>query len=290
MWRQLRQRARVALFKRGSGVALGGYEPGAPVPLVDRLSDSQLEELNRILDWNSFIVDGRGRRFGGAALLRRADKAERIPNRRTLLMHEAFDLEGRTVLEIGCFEGAHTVGLCRLGARVTAVDSRVENVVKAIVRTSLAGCHARVFVCNVEQRPLPADLLAAEYCHHVGVLYHLVDPVSHLRELGELVTRGILLDTHYATESDATGRFVAGGETYAYRPYGEFGYGDVLSGMSDHAKWLTLPAIVHLLARAGFTDVLKVEERTGTQGPRALILARKPLQGTLISPRGRPSQ
>jgi tRNA (mo5U34)-methyltransferase len=239
------------------------------------LPDAQLEELNAILPWNSFVVDARGRRFGNVPWHGKGRAGEQIPNKRTRQMHEAFGLGGRRVLEIGCFEGAHTLGLCQLGARVTAVDSRVENVVKTIVRTSCFDQRPRVFVCDVERRPLPVELLRAEYCHHVGVLYHLVDPVAHLRDLGQLIERGILLDTHYAADGEATERYVVDGETFAYRRYGEFGYADVWSGMCDHSKWLTLDVILQLLRRAGFDRVISTSTRIGSQGPRATILAER---------------
>ena len=163
-------------------------------------------------------MDGQGRRFGNVPWHGKGRTAEKIPNKRTRQMHEAFDLRGRTVLEIGCFEGAHTLGLCRLGAQVTAIDSRVENVVKTIVRTACFDHHPRVFVCDVERRPLPVDHLRAEFCHHVGVLYHLADPVTHLLELGSLIGRGLLLDTHYAADGEATERYEVSGESFAYQP------------------------------------------------------------------------
>jgi tRNA (mo5U34)-methyltransferase len=37
-------------------------------------------------------------------------------------------LSNKDVLEIGCFEGIHTIGLCNYSRRVYAVDSRIENV------------------------------------------------------------------------------------------------------------------------------------------------------------------
>jgi hypothetical protein len=243
--------------------------------LIDLLPDAQLAELNGILRWQSFVVDRAGRRFGAPGSHRRADRPQTFPNKRTQLMHDTFGLRGRRVLEIGCFEGLHTLGLCELGAEVTAIDSRVENVVKTIVRTALFDRHPRVFVCDVERRPLPAALLAAEYCHHVGVLYHLQDPVTHIADLGTLISHGLLLDTHYALEEEADRTYAVGNETFRYRYYGEFGYTEVLSGMYDHAKWLTLPTLLSLLERAGFTRVRKVEARVGTQGPRVLILAEK---------------
>ena len=35
------------------------------IKFVDLLSDKDLQELNNILDWNCFVVDSNGRRFGG---------------------------------------------------------------------------------------------------------------------------------------------------------------------------------------------------------------------------------
>jgi len=276
-WRRIRQRIKGRRFaSQASSFALSGHPPGPPAPLVERLPDRQLAELNDILPWHSYVVDSLGRRFGAPGPHRRGDRPETFPNKRTLRMHRAFGLDGRTVLEIGCFEGLHTLGLCSLGAQVTAVDSRVENVVKTIVRTALYDYHPRAFVWNVEERPVPRELAAAEFCHHVGVLYHLQDPVSHLLDLGALISKGILLDTHYALDEEADQRYTVNGETYAFKRYGEFGYREVLSGMYDHAKWLTLPAILALLARGGFEHVVAVETHVGTQGPRAVIVAEKP--------------
>ena len=248
--RQLRQRLRSITFARtATSFPLSGYPKQSPIPLLDLLPDEQLIELNDILHWNSFVVDGRGRRFGHAASHAKGKLPQRFPNKRTRLMHDTFNLQGRTVLEVGCFEGVHTLGLCALGAQVTAVDSRVENVVKAIVRTVFFDVHPRIFVCNVERRPLPVDLLTAEYRHHVGVLYHLKDPVSHLLDLGKLISRGLLLDTHYALEEEAVERYEAGGESFAFRSYGEFGYADVLSGMY-RSREMAHPASDSLVAAA----------------------------------------
>jgi hypothetical protein len=275
-FRQLRQRWRALGSKPGASAApLRGHDPGSPAPFLDSLPDAQLEELNGLLPWHSFVIDGHGRRFGNVPWHGKGRTPEKIPNKRTRRMHDAFDLRGRTVLEIGCFEGAHTLGLCQFGASVTAIDSRVENVVKTLVRTACFDHHPRVLVCDVERRPLPEEHLRAEFCHHVGVLYHLADPVTHLFDLGRLISRGLLLDTHYAAVDKATEQYEVGGESFAYQRYGEFGYEDAWSGMFDHSKWLTLDTIVEVLRRAGFDRVLSSTTRVGSQGPRALILVER---------------
>lgn len=244
-------------------------------PLVERLSDEELDRLNHLLPWSCFTVDGTGRRFGNAAWTGKREEPQIIPDRRIVLMDERFGLAGSHVLEIGCFEGIHTIALCQRALRVTAVDARLENVVKTIVRCSLHGCHPDVFTCDVEAATAAGELTAlqADYVHHVGVLYHLRDPVSHVRTLGAVAGKGLLLDTHVAPPGRATEEVVVDGETFRYMRYAEGGKAEVFSGMYDHAKWLPLDTLVQLLHDAGFPSVELVEERAERNGPRVLILA-----------------
>ena len=247
-------------------------ERRTPAALVDRLSDEDLERLNELLPWRCFTVDARGRPLGGTAWRGKRDRPEAIPDPRIERFHARFDLSGRHVLELGCFEGIHTIALCRLAERVTAVDARVENVVKTIVRCAFFGVSPEVFVCDVED-PGAGARLRADLCHHVGVLYHLEDPVLHLRRLGEWLSRGLMLDTHYALDDQATETYDVNGEQFRYRPYREGGRGDVFSGVRPRSKWLRLDDIVGELERAGFGTVEIVEQRDERNGPRALLFA-----------------
>jgi SAM-dependent methyltransferase len=243
------------------------------IPLVDPLNDDDLAELNRVLGWRAFTVDRHGRRFGGVAWKGKRAEAQPVPDRRIALMNDRFQLANQQVLELGCFEGIHTVGLSLFGARVTAVDGRIENVVKTIVRSAMYECHPRVFKYDVEQVPADADLLAADLVHHVGVLYHLKDPVRHLLDLGRYVRRGVMLDTHYADEAQAGLSYVVEGTTYRYKLYRELGRADAFSGLYEHSKWLPLSTIVALLRDAGFPEVEVVEQRQERNGPRVLLFA-----------------
>lgn len=276
---------RSRLPRRGKAAPRGAGEEIVPfanhgrnrsqIEFVEMLSDDELAELNRLLNWRCFVADSRGRRFGNAAWQGKRLEPQAVPDPRALLLDERFGLADRHVLEIGCFEGVHTVGLCRLARRVTAVDSRVENVVKTIVRAAFFGQHPTVFRCDVEARPLPLGLLRADVAHHVGVFYHLRDPVSHLLDLGQVAGRGLLLDTHYAAEGEAAEVYEPGGRAFRYKRYQEFGHADPFSGMYDHSKWLLLEDIVALLGEAGFEEVEVVERRAERNGPRALLLASK---------------
>jgi SAM-dependent methyltransferase len=244
-------------------------------PFVDRLSDEDLRRLNDLLPWRCFTVDSTGRPFGGTAWRGKRVAPETIPDRRIELFHERFDLSDKHVLEIGCFEGAHTIALCRLAERVTAVDGRVENVVKTIVRCAFFDERPRVFTYDVERDEDGDDLMHADVCHHVGVLYHLDDPVTHLRRLGRWISRGLILDTHYARDEDATDEYDVNGKRFTFRHYEEVGRSDVFSGMQPSSKWLRLGDIESVLRDVGFDAVDVVESREERNGPRVLLFAER---------------
>ena len=154
------------------------------------------------------------------------------------------------------------------------MDARVENVVKTIARCAMYDARPRVFACDIE-RPDEPELLSADFCHHVGVLYHLGDPVSHLRDLGRWISKGVMLDTHYALESDAKHEYASEGRHFRYRHYAEHGRSDVFSGMKPSSKWLILDDIVRVLQETGFDAVEVAEMREERNGPRALLFAER---------------
>lgn len=251
----------------------GHTENRVATPHVDSLSDDELIELNGLLRWHCFTADIHGRRFGRRSAPGKRETAQAVPDARIVQMDERFGLAGKHVLEVGCFEGVHTTGLVQRGARVTAIDSRMENVVKTMVRTGMFGCRAEVFKCDVELEVDRALLPQVDLLHHVGVLYHLADPVTHLERLGEKVAAGMMLDTHYAEPEKATSTYEAGGRTIAYHHYREGGREEVFSGMYDHAKWLTLDTLCDTLRRIGFGQVDIVQKRAERNGPRVMLFA-----------------
>lgn len=258
------------------GVARSGFAPGPPTPRLDGLSDRDLDRLNQMLPWMAFTVDGKGRRLGNIAWKGKRSEPQAIPDRRIELLDQEFGLSDKSVLEIGCFEGIHTIGLARKAKSVIAVDSRIDNVVKTIVRASLYGCSPAVQVCNVEEYPLPVFDLRSDIVHHVGVLYHLKDPVAHLRAIAGLTRIGLMLDTHIARPEQATQSYTSVSKAFRFQNFEESGEVDPFSGMYPASKWLLLDDIVSLLKEGGFESVRVVEEREERNGPRVLLFARKP--------------
>ncbi|MEM6349169.1 MAG: DUF1698 domain-containing protein [Cyanobacteria bacterium P01_D01_bin.14] len=252
-----------------------GYQANRnAIPGVDNLSDDELQELNQMLDWKAFAVDSHGRRFGNWAGPGKRNKPQIIPNRRILVMDDYFQLADKHVLEAGCFEGFHTIGLCQRAKRVTAFDSRIANVVKTTVRCGLFDCHPTVFRLNIEDCPdyTPCQ---ADVMHHIGVLYHLKDPVTHLLSLGQYIRKGVMLDTHYATAQAAEETYTVKGQAYRFKRHQEKGYADVFSGMYPFARWLLLEDITSLLKQTGFGRIDVIETRQEKNGPRVLLIAQR---------------
>lgn len=253
---------------------------------IEYLSDDDLVRLNKMLPWMCFTADDQGRRFGNTAWRGKRDTPQQIPDARILKLDTLFKLADKTVLEVGCFEGIHTIALAQRAAKVYAIDSRIENVVKTIVRSNLFGHTPVVTVCDLEKDADVQRLPEVDVIHHVGVLYHLKDPVTHLVQLGKLARGGILLDTHYATDEMAKKSLELNGVTYRYHNYKEKGRDEVFSGMYDHAKWLMLDDIKRILSEIGFSDITIHKDEQQRNGPRVTLYATRPsvMQSALRSP------
>ena len=243
---------------------------------IEFLGDDDLSRLNSMLPWMCFTADSQGRRFGNPAWKGKRNTPQVIPDKRIVWLDSLLDLSDKSVLEFGCFEGIHTIALAQRAEKVYAIDSRIENVVKAIVRANLFGFTPTVSVCDLEQEKDVARLPMVDVIHHVGVLYHLQDPMSHLMKLGAIARRGILLDTHYATNAMANLTSDVGGNAYRYYHYKEKGRDEVFSGMSDHAKWLLLDDIKKILADIGFSDIRVYNDLQQRNGPRVTLCATRP--------------
>jgi tRNA (mo5U34)-methyltransferase len=258
-------------------VPFKGWKEGLlSIPRIEALSDKQLMELNDILDWKCFVVDSQGRRFGKPAGAKKRPMPQKFPDYRLAILDERIPLKDLHVLEVGCFEGIHTIGLCTKAGKVSAIDSRINNVVKTTVRAGFFGHHPDVFIFDLEKlNSETAPQLQCDVLHHIGVLYHLAKPVEHLHLLGQFVSKGVLLDTHYATPEMADKTCETALGKFAYRHYSEKGYADVFSGMQDHAKWLLLDDMISILKKGGFSEVEVIEKRAEKNGPRVLLLAKK---------------
>jgi 2-polyprenyl-3-methyl-5-hydroxy-6-metoxy-1,4-benzoquinol methylase len=275
MIRAIRQRLRGA--RRAPEVPLTGLPPlHREAAEIDRWPTVAVAQLNELLPWNCFTTDTQGRRVGAPAWAGKRVDPQLIPDPRIVLLHELVDLTDRHVLEVGCFEGVHTIALCDLAASVTGVDSRVDNVLKTIVRTSLYGHSPDVRLLDVEAIRSAEEIPQCDVLHHCGVLYHLKDPVTHLREILGRTRDTVLLDTHYALDHEANSTIKIQGQTFHAKEFEESGLHVPFAGMYDLARWLRLDDLRSEVVRAGFSNIVHEELRSERNGARVLLIARRP--------------
>jgi hypothetical protein len=244
------------------------------IPHVNALKDEELALLNSVLPWAAFILDKNGRSFGCAYSATKRNEPQVIPDRRITELDLRYQLSGKHVLEAGCFEGIHTVGLAQYGATVAAFDGRIENVIKTLVRCWAFDLDANVFFWNLEEEKPESSNIDCDVLHHVGVLYHLMEPVKHLAAVLPSVRHALMLDTHIAPEGKTTSTHSEGFE-YRYFNYREAGRKAPFAGLGNHAKWLVLDDLVEFIKQFGFTNVDVAEHRNERNGPRVLIYAHR---------------
>ena len=237
-----------------------------------KLKDEDLEEFNRLLPWHAGTQLSDGRILGSLeARPGKREAVQPIPDKRITRLHETLDLSEKRVLEIGCFEGIHTIGLCSYGANVTAVDLRPINVIKTSVRLAAYGYSATVLPLDVEDPAI--ELPDFDVVFHCGVLYHLEDPVSHLERLLPH-TQAIYLDTHVAEETQEDATLESGGRSFVGHKHYEAGWNDPFSGRGSGAFWLKTSDLKQLLEERDF-EIDVWSERQERNGLRVGILGRK---------------
>lgn len=234
-------------------------------------SDAELAEINKMLDWHAGTRLPDGRVLGRLEVKPgKRPQPQAIPDARIKRLNDLVGLKGKHVLEVGCFEGIHTAGLLKFGARVTAVDLRPQNVVKTLARLSYHGLSARVFQLNVEQ--MDGVVGRFDLIFHFGVLYHLAKPVEHIRTIAPMCTH-LYLDTHIAPEDKRPREISVEGRTYQGVDYSEGGWADPFSGAQAKSFWLTRESLTAALNEAGFAKVDYLQDRAERNGPRVLLLA-----------------
>jgi hypothetical protein len=109
------------------------------------------------------------------------------------------DLNGRTVLELGPLEGAHTCLLDRAGAHVTAIEGNKRGYLKCLITKEVMGMRNSHFLLGdflpwLESTDRRFDAIWAS-----GVLYHMAEPLRLLRAISEH-TDTVFIWTHYFPE------------------------------------------------------------------------------------------
>lgn len=155
----------------------------------------------------------------------------------------------RTILELSCFEGAHTLQLAAppTTERVLGLDGRAENVARAaLVAEVLGRGNIDVQVADLESADLtPFGRFDAVFC--AGLLYHLAEPWHLVAQIATVSDR-LFLDTHHCAATTD----VVEVNGYHGQWYREGGRADPLSGLREQSFWPTLASLLRMLTDHGW--------------------------------------
>jgi tRNA (mo5U34)-methyltransferase len=226
------------------------------------LSNEIISQANSLYDWQTKTVLPNGETLGANRPGKRTKPSE-IPDRRIKKLDEIIELKGKSVLELGCLEGAHTLGLLNYTNDVTAIDCRLVNVAKTLLKVSLFNKSAKVLCCNADELTVADGKFDVVF--HCGVLYHLENPVSHMKNLADM-TDCMLLDTHIVRGNNAECEGYGGKRVHEGK--------GIFAGRGGHAHWLQLDELKRLCSDLNF-EINELEYREERNGHRICWLLTK---------------
>jgi ubiquinone/menaquinone biosynthesis C-methylase UbiE len=109
------------------------------------------------------------------------------PENRFILNHLG-DVEGKTLLDLGCGAGENSVYFARKGAHCTATDYSPGMVEKALKLAEANGVQIEARTMNAMDIEFPADTFDIVYA--ANLLHHLPDPTTALREIHRVLKPG----------------------------------------------------------------------------------------------------
>lgn len=117
------------------------------------------------------------------------------------LPKEKHDYTKIRVADLGCLEGAYAVQFARMGFDTVGIEARQENVDKCNFLKDNLKLHNLSFVTDDVRNMAQYGKFDIVLCY--GLLYHLDDPASFLKTIGNSTEKMLLLNTHFAPERDA---------------------------------------------------------------------------------------
>ena len=200
-------------------------------------TDAELREAVRRYDWYHSIELRPGIITPGRAAERNVLPFLGIPD----------DLSGKTVLDIGCWDGFFSFECERRGAKRVVATDVWETLGRDAFDFARAELGSAVEPVQASVYDLP-DVLAERFdlVLFLGVLYHLKHPLLALEKVAEVTAPGGLAIVETAVDA----------ESLMDRPLMAFYPGDELNG--DPTNWWTpnVPALASMLGVSGFGDVI----------------------------------
>jgi Methyltransferase domain len=189
------------------------------------------------------------------------------------------DVRDCRVLEIGPFEGHHSVLLEKMGVRENiAIESREDNLNKCRRIKEKYGLNQTTFVHHDLER-LYSGQETLHYCGQfdlvfcLGVLYHLPDPGKAIAWFRSQSSR-LFLGTHYLEPEEVSDCiYILGGKTYRAKKFREGGIEDPISGMSPISLWFYEEDLIDMLKIAGYSSISVLGKDLQNGTPHITIFA-----------------
>lgn len=201
-------------------------------------------------------------------------------------------LEGKSVLELGPLEGAHTYMLEQYGAaEILAIEANKDAYLKCLISKELLGLTRSRFLLGDFERYLEETDRHFDIILASGVLYHMQAPVHVLDLIGQHCET-LILWTHYfdpqAMDAQDPRRKPFSGQTttldhkgHSYRLHsrsykGAWTANSYCGGPEDQHYWMERDDIMALCAQNGFTDIrTEFQDDSHVNGPSCLFYMHK---------------
>jgi 2-polyprenyl-3-methyl-5-hydroxy-6-metoxy-1,4-benzoquinol methylase len=190
------------------------------------------------------------------------------------------NFKNKRMIDIGCLEGYFSAECALQGATVLGIDGKTINIKKCEFIRSVLDAENLTLIKDDAMRVTKKKYGSFDVVLALGLLYHLDNPYSFLKNLADLCNGFILIDTHVALKDQpealeggwkpdlsALREFKFGGKTYTGRLYREFDseatqlskdLSCTASLKNELSVWLTEDSLVSLLRDVGFEQISKI--------------------------------
>jgi len=202
---------------------------------------------------------------------------------------QAGGLQGKTVLELGPLEAAHTYLLEKLGAEsILAIEANTHHYLKCLIVKELLNLRRARFMCGDFVEYLRSTSTRFDLVVASGVLYHMRNPVELIALLARVCDQ-VYIWTHYYEASviahnPVLSRRFTGGQSAEFGGFPHTLYRqeyqealdriDFCGGTATTSSWLTRADVLGALKHFGFTDIrLSYDHPDHFHGPALAVFA-----------------
>lgn len=183
------------------------------------------------------------------------------------------NVEGKTVLELGPLEGAHTKTMEEKGFHVTAIEGNENNFLKCLIVKNEFNLKAKFIYADfcewIKNTSLRFDIVSA-----AGVLYHQQNPADLIFELARIT------DTVIVWSQVASSKIPSGSEHEVSGYKGKVNYYGTKSdsycgGLNKTSFWMYPKEMIRCLKDAGFKNIIQKYCEPNVNGDCLLFVAKK---------------